>query len=51
MLQKSETCSKPPKHVFCCTAEFAFIKPSTNSEDLLNITKTPYLTISIDLLK
>ena len=39
MYRKSGTSPKPPKHEFCCTAEFAFIKPSTDSEDQLEYHK------------
>ena len=41
--EKSETCSKPPKHVFFALPNLPLSSPDTDSEDLLNITETPYI--------
>ena len=49
--ERVETSSKTFKTCVLHTAEFAFIKSRYSFRESENITKTPHLTILIDLLK
>ena len=42
-LERVETCSKPPKHVFFVLPNLPLSSPDTDSEDQPNITRTPYV--------